>query len=305
MNSAPKEYEEYAAVISALPDLVFVLTESGRYAAVFGGSDSGLYHDSIALKEMTLFSELPEHDAHWFLDRIIETLEADKLMIFEYSLTADNVKSVDIDSGPSGIQWFEGRVNPLKSLRYGERAVVWVARNITKRHHLETQLTYHSTIDSLSNIYNRRKLLEYLEIEFINRHTNIEGVALLLVDVDNFKRINDTFGHPVGDNAIRTIANACQSVINDADIIGRLGGDEFGIMHKKTSPTSHQVLAQQLIESVSQLLVNDTLTNFRLSISIGMSHFKNDDTSIEALYNRVDEALYQCKKRGKNGYAEK
>ncbi len=298
-----KEYdecEEYAAVISALPDMVFVLTESGRYAAIFGGENSDLYHDGSSLKGLTLANVLPEDKANWFKDRIKETLDADCVMVFEYSLSVNDVETVDAKSGPSGEQRFEGRVSPLKSLRYGERAVVWVARNITARHHIEQQLIYQSEVDDLSKTLNRRKFFEHLYDAFYTFKRYHENYCFLMVDIDNFKRINDSYGHSLGDEAIRKVADICKLKIRKTDVIGRLGGDEFGIILKHTAEISPVAFAERLIEAVSNTLLHAELSDTRVSISIGLSHFKDSDEGMEEIYHRADLALYDAKRRGKN-----
>lgn len=299
------DFEECRAIISALPDMVFVLTESGQYAAILGGDSSELYHDGSSLKGVTLFDALPEDKAYWFLDRIKETLANNKLMVFEYSLAADDVETVNNDSGPSGVLRFEGRVNPLKSLRYGERAVVWVARNITERYQLEKQLTYHSEIDVLSGIFNRRKLIEQLNDAFYTFQRYQENYCFLLLDIDDFKKINDNFGHQVGDNAIREIVKICQSELRHTDIIGRLGGDEFGVIHKITTDVCPLALAQRLNNAVTALYGITDQGADKCSISIGISQFDSSDQGIEEIYKRADIALYDSKRKGKNSFSAK
>lgn len=159
-------HEEHLALIAALPDLVFVLTESGRYAAVFGGQSNELYHQEHALVGRSLFDVLPHDKAQWFSDRILQTLTENKLMVFDYSLSGEDVDTLESQSGPEGLLRFEGRVTPFPTNRYGERAVIWVARNITERYQLEQQLTYYSEVDALSKTFNRRKLFEQLEKSF-------------------------------------------------------------------------------------------------------------------------------------------
>ncbi len=286
--------EEYEAIISALPDMVFVLTESGRYAAVLGGESSEQYHDGTFLESFNLFDVMPEEKATWFIERIRQTLSANKLMIFEYSLAADDVDNIDPDSGPNGELRFEGRVSPLKSLRYGERAVVWVARNISKRYKLEQQLTYQAEIDPLSKAFNRRKLFKCLDDAFYTFQRYKENTSFLLLDIDNFKQINDNYGHQTGDNVIREIAKLCQSELRQTDVFGRIGGDEFGIIHRSTAETS-LAFAKRLNKLVLKIPFESDI-----SISIGISQFKDSDDTIDQVYQRADIALYQSKRAGKN-----
>ncbi|WP_017024019.1 sensor domain-containing diguanylate cyclase [Vibrio rumoiensis] len=297
------EYEEYRAIISALPDMVFVITESGHYANIVGGDCSELYHNADPLKGVSLFDVLPVQKANWFIDRIQETLTQNKLMIFEYSLSSNDVASIDDLSGPNGILRFEGRVNPLKSPRYGERAVVWVARNITKRHQLEKQLLFQSEIDELSELYNRRKLFSKLSSAFTLYQQHNDCYSFLVLDIDNFKAINDTHGHQSGDAAIQKLAKICQVEINSNDIVGRIGGDEFAIIHKNTSPKSAVELASKINQAVIHLSSNDRNSEPQMTVSIGLSQFKKEDDSIDQVYQRSDMALYEAKRKGKNQFS--
>ncbi|HAS62608.1 MAG TPA: sensor domain-containing diguanylate cyclase [Vibrio sp.] len=286
--------EEYEAIITSLPDMVFVLTESGRYAAVLGGGSSEQYHDGSSLEDFNLIDVLPHQKAIWFIEKIKETLSANKLMIFEYSLSPYDVDNINPSSGPLGEQRFEGRVSPLKSLRYGERAVVWVARNITERYQLEQQLTYQAEVDPLSNALNRRKLFKCMDEAFYNFQRYEENISFLLLDIDDFKQINDKFGHQAGDRVIRNIAKLCQSEIRQTDVFGRMGGDEFGIIYRST-------LADSLSfgKRLNTLLVSIP-SDVPVTVSIGVSQFKDNDMSIEQIYQRADLALYQSKQAGKN-----
>jgi diguanylate cyclase (GGDEF)-like protein len=302
MGRDSKEYEEYAAIISALPDMVFILTESGHYADILGGEDSDFYHDGSPLIGASLFDVLPQDKAEWFLARIKETLEADKLMLFEYSLSVDDVESVDPCSGPAGCLWFEGRVNPLHSLRDGERAVVWVARNITDHYNLLRELRFQSEVDPLSGALNRRKLFEHLKEALYGYLRYEENYCFLLLDIDNFKQINDTWGHKSGDEAIQYLVSESRSELRYTDVIGRLGGDEFAIIHKYVTPGAPQALAERIMQVIREISAKHDL-DFYLTVSIGISIFKVGDTDVDSIYQRADTAVYQAKDNGKDGYS--
>lgn len=291
---------EEQALMAALPDLVFVITESGQYAAVYGGQSNELYHQEHGLIGRNLFDVLPHDKAQWFCDKIMQTLSENKLMIFDYSLSGEDVDTLDNQSGPEGLLRFEGRVTPFPTNRYGERAVIWVARNITERYNLEKQLTYQSEIDFLSQTFNRRKLLEQLEEAFYCFQRYQENYSFILLDIDNFKQVNDKHGHQCGDKAIKNIASTCRSIIRRSDVMGRLGGDEFAIIHKITNKNSSELVAKRLGETVSHLNIDPGCCNITLSVSIGISQFKSSDTRVDQIYKRSDIALYLSKQKGKN-----
>ncbi|MEZ8428322.1 diguanylate cyclase [Vibrio cyclitrophicus] len=287
-------FEEYEAIVQSLPDMVFVITESGRYVAILGGENSELYHDGSFLKGLSLMDLLPHQKAIWFVDKIKETLSTNKMVVCEYFLSSSEVNHIEPSSGPTGILRFEGRVRPLKSLRYGERAVVWVARNISERYQLEQQLSYQAQIDPLSKTYNRRMLFERLDDAFYNFQRYQENVSFLMIDIDSFKKINDQLGHQAGDSVIRNIAKLCQLEIRKTDVLGRLGGDEFGIIYKNT--IEHSLAFGKRLN----MLANSIPCEIGVSISIGLSQFENNDTNCREIYKRADIALYRSKQAGKN-----
>ncbi len=296
------KYEEYEAVISALPDMVFVLTETGRYAGIFGGN-SHLYHEPSKLKNMTLFDVLPEEKARWFLEKIHHTIASNQLQIVEYSLSASDVQNIDSETGPSGEIRFEGHVNPLSSLRDGEQAVVWVARNITSRYLLEQHLKYQSETDYLSNTYNRRKLFNRLNDAFYLYKKAKQKANFILFDIDNFKQINDLYGHHIGDIALNRVAELCHTQLRKTDALGRVGGDEFGIIQFNTPIESAASFADRLNQAIINLTDKELPDNLSLSVSMGISQFNDSDIDAKQIYQRADAALYEAKRNGKSTFS--
>ena len=191
--------EQLRAVLSALPDPLFVLTENGRYVAMLGGGDERYYHDGSGLVGKNLREVLPPDKAEWVLKQIAQVLKEGNISTVEYGLSGAEVEGLDEAQGPSGVLWFEGRMKPLPFLVEGERAVVWVARNITRSHDLEEKLRRLSEIDELTGALNRRKMIEELDARFAEFRRYGLPTALLIFDVDHFKKVNDRFGHIAGD----------------------------------------------------------------------------------------------------------
>lgn len=132
--------EELLEIFSALPDLLFILSEDGYYAAVLGGNDTEFYHDGSSLVGKSLFDVLPKSKAVWFVEMISQTLQKNTVKVVEYSLSADDVDGLDKELGPNGELRFEGKMKPLPFLINGKRAVVWIARNISESHYLKEKL---------------------------------------------------------------------------------------------------------------------------------------------------------------------
>lgn len=288
-------------MLSALPDPVFVLTETGRYAALIGGQDREHYHNGAHLVDFNLYDVLPRAKADWFIEQIRLTLTENQLRIVEYGLSGNDVEGIDSAGGPDGEIWFEGRIQPLKSLINNERAVVWVACNITRRHLLEAQLQHLSETDELTGAYNRRKLLDALSHSLRLFKVHQAPSAVVLMDIDYFKSINDGFGHLAGDEVLRGIARYTMAHIRDGDIFARFGGEEFALLLPNTSMQAAENIAERLRSSIAgaEFLPDKELT---VTVSMGLSVIKPQDQSIESVLHRVDDALYVAKNQGRNGF---
>ena len=294
------EFEQMLAVIDALPDPVFILTETGRYAGIVGGKDSRFYHDGSVLVGQLLHAVLPQDKADWFLAQIHETLTSNCLRTVEYSLGGEEVDGLDTEQGPAGMLWFEGRVQPLASLYDGERAVVWVARNITERYKLENKLRDLSELDELTSLYNRRKLLEYLKQCFQDFQQNQRQASLLMIDIDNFKNINDNFGHLSGDETLVHIARTCQEMLRGSDMLARYGGDEFAAILPNSSLQAAEQVAKRILHNIAQDLQLPIEDVSGITVSIGVCGFHSTDINEEAILRRTDDALYRAKRAGRD-----
>ncbi|WP_239502546.1 GGDEF domain-containing protein [Vibrio astriarenae] len=157
-------------------------------------------------------------------------------------------------------------------------------------------------MDALSKTFNRRKLFEQLEKSFYAFQRYQENYSFILVDIDDFKLINDKYGHQCDDKAIQHIGSTCLAMLRRSDTLGRLGGDEFAIIHKITGEDSAQALAERLRNTISQLVIDPDCCNMTLSISVGISQFNSNDYTIDQIYKRADVALYVSKQKGKTAF---
>lgn len=299
MSLSP-EIEQMLAVIDALPDPVFILTESGRYAGIVGGKDTRFYHDGSGLVGHTLHEVLPKDKADWFLKRIRHALDEQGLQTVEYALGGEEVDGLDTEQGPAGMLWFEGRIQPLSSLYEGERAVVWVARNITQRYQLESRLRDLSEHDELTGIDNRRKLISELKNRF-NEYQRYEiSTSLLMIDIDHFKMINDEFGHLVGDDILIQVAKVSKLQLRDSDHLARFGGEEFAAILPQASLADAELVAERLRTCIPQLVKHPAGNKANVTVSIGISQLEKDDENEDSIIRRADEALYRAKRAGRD-----
>lgn len=291
--------DQQAAILAALPDVALVLTRRGQYAAVLGGGDQRFYHDGSPLVGKFMHEVLPAAKADWFLEQVQRTLRERRLCIVEYELDGGDVSGLS-DTGPDGALWFEGRIQPLPGLFFGEPAVLWVASNITERHRLEAQLRLLSDTDELTGLYNRRKLMSAIAAAFEDFNRYRVPTTVFIFDLDSFKRINDELGHHAGDTTIRAVADICKRALRKNDLVARLGGDEFIVLMAHTDQDQAVQLAERLRLEIARELSALNLLAGSGTISGGIGRFDAQDRSVDDVLKRADAALYTAKKRGRN-----
>ncbi len=192
-------------------------------------------------------------------------------------------------------------VSPVADEQNGIVGFVAVKHDVSDRKMLEDELRRLATTDVLTGAANRRSLLERGEQEFSRARRAGHPLTLLMVDVDHFKSINDSYGHSAGDSALQTLVALCRGGLRDADVIGRLGGEEFVLILPDTNEEGAAEVAERLRRRIKEaLLSTDGGQVFALTISIGVAELLGVDESIEDTLKRADSALYRAKSAGRD-----
>jgi diguanylate cyclase (GGDEF)-like protein len=156
--------------------------------------------------------------------------------------------------------------------------------------------------DSLTQIYNRRKLMEKAEKELLKSKKFGHLISVLMIDIDNFKLVNDRYGHLAGDEVLKALAKSCIDNIRRTDIIGRFGGEEFLIILPQTNEKTAFKVAADIKESTADLetVYKGEIIKITISIGIETALIAEESLSIDNLINNADIALYKAKNNGKN-----
>ena len=157
-----------------------------------------------------------------------------------------------------------------------------------------------AVIDPLTNLYNRRQFENLARAELARCQRYMRPCSFLMVDIDHFKRVNDTFGHEMGDWVLKMVASTLASARRDADVVARFGGEEFVIMLPETTAEAAMTVAERIRSSVfaNALAIGDS--KLTLTISLGVSEATASSSSVEAVLRHADQALYEAKLTGRN-----
>lgn len=200
----------------------------------------------------------------------------------------------------SAERFFDVQVSPLQT-RDGEQLgqlLVW--RDISERKRLADELVRLASRDPLTGIYNRRALNTRLRLEIARARRYGRSLAILLLDIDFFKRVNDTHGHHWGDVVLKGLAEACPGLLRESDMFGRWGGEEFLIVLPETPAEAALEVAQRLLEAIRRLQFMAPSGTFGITVSLGVGNWQRQDRSADAFLNRVDQALYRAKSEGRD-----
>lgn len=165
--------------------------------------------------------------------------------------------------------------------------------------YITRELRHLAEVDPLTSVFNRRAFLTLLEKAISGAHRTQSDLSVLAIDLDHFKKVNDTWGHKGGDDVLRHFVRLATSCLRNEDVMGRMGGEEFAIFLPNASSEGTRAVAERLRALVASLPVVTDLGPIGLTVSIGATQYLPGDSS-DALLQRADEAMYLAKERGRN-----
>ena len=196
---------------------------------------------------------------------------------------------------------FPVNISIVKSGTGPDTKLVAIVRDITKQQAVEAELTRLATTDPLTGIHNRRSLRARADQEYARAKRYGRPMSLAMIDIDNFKAINDTFGHDIGDLALCHVVDSIVERLRKPDVAGRWGGEEFALILPDTSEAAAVETCQRLRRAIAQSPFNTAPdADTSLTVSIGIAGFGPGDLTLDNLFAKADEALYLAKRTGRN-----
>lgn len=165
---------------------------------------------------------------------------------------------------------------------------------------LNEELKYMSRVDGLTGLYNRRYWQERFDNTFKLARRRDKPVTAMMLDIDHFKKVNDTYGHQAGDKVIQALAEIIRETVRETDLAGRYGGEEFAVILTDADCDKASLVAERIREAAQQATVNHEDTEIRFTVSLGLAPFDASYRSAMAWLEQADIALYDAKTQGRN-----
>jgi diguanylate cyclase (GGDEF)-like protein/PAS domain S-box-containing protein len=190
------------------------------------------------------------------------------------------------------------RVSSQRLRFHGEDILIGAMADVTEQKETQERLRDMATHDALTGTFNRRYLEDLLRRELERAERYAHPLTIGILDIDHFKRVNDTYGHNTGDEVLRAVSQRCKGMLRANDVIGRYGGEEFVLVFPETDLAAAEVVAQRLREAVAEQRVSAGGTPVQITVSIGLASARGG--TIQTLMGQADAALYDAKHGGRN-----
>lgn len=254
---------------------------------------------------MELRGNFEESDCYYPVDEEVKTLSLADQDTFlkamheaaqtEVSGNIDTRFNVSNENEAPRYQWFRTYYRSVKDETGNIVRIIGRSFNIDRDKALQEKVRRDPLTKLLNKLEIQREITAYIEDNPIGTH------VLFLIDIDNFKGINDNFGHTFGDTVIMDVANIIRSQFRVDDLVGRVGGDEFLVFMKNTNVDKAAEKAEKLCGALSREYVGENV-NYRISSSIGMAVYHSSEDTYSRLFEKADHAMYRAKQGGKDGY---
>ena len=282
--------QQLEATMDAIPDPLFELDLEGRYHGARSTRTDLMMHPTETLLGRTINEVLPADACNVILSALHEANDKTYSSGKQYKLPLAD-----------GMHWFELSVSRKARGRDESPHFLLLCRDITQNKHAEEKIRLLAHFDSLTGLPNRVLLTDRCNLALSAAQRNGTPLALLFLDLDHFKNINDSLGHKVGDELLVALSARLKAAVRDQDTVSRLGGDEFILVLPETDAVGAAHVAEKLLESA---LMPFELEQHELTVtpSVGIALFPGDATDFDTLSRCADAAMYRAKQDGRNSY---
>ncbi|GIO04019.1 hypothetical protein J31TS6_00470 [Brevibacillus reuszeri] len=284
--------EKYRIIAENTSDIISMIDRNGDFLYLSPAHKSVWAHDVPDEEIRNMLDWIADEDRDNFLYAIEHTFSSRKEYMVECRLNTKRDKPI----------WTETKLNPIVDEHDNVTCLIQVTRDITERKQSEELIHYLAYHDALTELPNRRMYVQHLGKEIMQAKRFHSNMAVLFLDLDRFKDVNDSFGHDVGDLLLIEAAKRLKSCVKPGDMVGRLGGDEFTVLISNLTEREEAAAVAEQIMQVMQQPFHLNGQAFNISSSIGISLFPQDGDNAEDLLKRADTALYTVKSRGRNGF---
>lgn len=275
---------------------LFGLTEKAFLERYFNSFEMFMYKEDRKRVKEVIEGQFDFEDYCEANFRVKSILEDEKYMIFQGRLVVEN----------DGTENVYGLVFDITEMVVSQKEINRMNQELYNKTNEErlrqVQMSNKAKMDALTGILNKGAVTETIK-EYLAESEPDQLHALLMIDCDNFKAVNDTFGHAVGDEVIKYFASILKRTFRDSDIKGRFGGDEFMVFMKNTTKEATALRAGQLNEAIRKPYLKDG-KEIKISCSIGISYFPKDGKDFDTVFASADDALYKAKSLGKDRFSE-
>lgn len=286
-EAAHKEHM-LAATFEVIPDLFFLMKADGTIIDYHASNTVNLYVSPKDFIGKTMAEMLPSEVGDKFKSNIKKIITQGGVISFEYDLIL-----------PHGVIYFEARITYLAD----NNQIIAIIRDITEQHEASETIKLHAYYDALTLLPNRFLALDRLSQLLNEAERNHEKTAVLFLDLDDFKKVNDSLGHEVGDKLLVEAAIRLKNIVRKEDTVGRLGGDEFILLlHGLTDDHTAFSIAENLLQAFRDPFKIDG-RELILTLSIGIAMYPENGKDTSELLRNADTAMYKAKSLGRNTYS--
>jgi diguanylate cyclase (GGDEF)-like protein/PAS domain S-box-containing protein len=276
------------ALLATTPDLFFLLEEDGTILNYHASDNKKLYAPPEQFIGKSMAEIMPEEVSTKFFNHVAKSKQSGTVSTYEFELSL-----------PDGLYYFESRVSYLASYKQ----VMSITRDITEQYKAAETIREQAYFDHLTSLPNRFLSLDRLSQMINEAKRNRDKTAVLFLDLDDFKKVNDSLGHEAGDKLLIEAAKRLRTAVREEDTVGRLGGDEFIVLLRALSEDEQSLkVTEHLLDLFREPFRIDN-RELILTVSIGIAIYPENGTSASDLLRNADTAMYRAKASGRNAYS--